>query len=127
MERKRWLTIFLHLADSGAAAVDFRKRLRLKTNVLSNHIKQLDRYRKELAALILEEKLLHEQRVKTQEDAARAAREVQRASSEIFGRNSTEGLDEGTERDGDRDADEDTSTGDNPQAMGTREDSDEDR
>ena len=55
MTRKQWLETFLHLADSGAAAIDYRKRLRLKTNVLGIHIAKLGSYREELAAIIKQE------------------------------------------------------------------------
>ena len=55
MTRKQWLELFISLADSGAPALDYRKRLRLKTNVLGGHIANLGKYREELAALVAKE------------------------------------------------------------------------
>ena len=55
MIRKRWLEIFIDLAVSGAPALEYRKQLRLKTNVLGPHIKRLGKYQEELAALKVSE------------------------------------------------------------------------
>lgn len=69
MTRKQWLETFIHLAVSGASALEYRKRLRLKTNVLRAHVKSLGSYQEELAAILAEElataKALKLQRVKT--------------------------------------------------------------
>jgi len=48
MNRKQWLETFIELADSGAPALQYRRKLGLKTNVLGTHVKQLGLYRDEL-------------------------------------------------------------------------------
>lgn len=115
MTRKQWLKTFLHLADSGAAAVDYRKKLRIKTNVLGKHINKLGEYRKELTDIIAEEERIERRRWKKQQQLLRGVGNENvggesgagKITSEIRGRTTAT-----PQR--------------NPEAMGPREDNSED-
>lgn len=52
MERKIWLQVFIGLADSNAPVIEYRRKLRLKSNALATHIKKLTAYRHELQAIL---------------------------------------------------------------------------
>ena len=75
--RKQWLETFIKLAVSGAAALEYRKQLKLKTNVLGPHIKRLGKYQEELAEIKAKESAVAAE-TKRQADMARvrAARRV---------------------------------------------------
>ena len=51
MQRKEWLETFLKLVHGGAATIEYRKRLRLKTPDVAKHIKRIGDYQRELDLL----------------------------------------------------------------------------
>lgn len=105
MTRKQWLEIFIHLADTGAPALEYRKRLRLKTNALRQHINKLGKYRAELNDILQKEK----------DDERRRLREEARKREEAEKRRRAKFKLESDRRDDD-----------NGEAMGTRENFSED-
>jgi hypothetical protein len=120
MDRKLWLETFIKLAVSGAPAIEYRKKLRIKVPQLGVHVKRLSAYMEELDALKAKE--VENERLKKRQEAAAKARAglaKRRAnrpgSSSVPGRsNSSVGGSTAA-----------TSSPD-PEAMGTREDSVED-
>jgi len=88
MDRKTWLKTFVGLAVSNAAAIDYRKKLRLKLPAVAHHIKKLAEYREELEAI--EKKEVDDERLRKRQEAAAKARaklarrrEAKRISSTI--------------------------------------------
>lgn len=51
VNRQVWLSKFLSLVDSGAPAVDYRRRLGISIGKLHHHVAAIGSYRAELAAL----------------------------------------------------------------------------
>jgi len=51
MERKEWLKTFIDLADRNAKALEYRKALRIKAQLLPVHVRNLEAYRRELSDL----------------------------------------------------------------------------
>ena len=72
MDRKQWLKTFIELAVSGAPAIEYRKRLRIKIPQLGPHVKRLSVYMQELEAL--EAKEAENERLKKRQEAAAKAR-----------------------------------------------------
>lgn len=72
MTRKEWLEKFLELADSGAPTVAYRKHLRIMLNDLPPHIKNIGKYRKELAELREQERKRTEELRKKDEEKKRS-------------------------------------------------------
>jgi hypothetical protein len=118
MTRRFWLTTFLKLVDTGAAAIEYRKQLRIKTNFLGPHIKKIDVYRKELAELVAVEKKNAEE----QQRKAKAAADAEAARKAHVARR----LDEARARERARNAAKDADTRSDPETLGTREDTSED-
>ena len=50
-KRQQWLSSFLLLVDSGAPAVDYRRRLGISIGKLHHHVAAIGSYREELASL----------------------------------------------------------------------------
>ena len=55
MQRKEWLETFLKLVHGGAATIEYRKRLRLKTPDVAKHIKRIGDYQRELDKILADE------------------------------------------------------------------------
>ena len=89
MTRREWLEKFIGLCDSNAPTLDFRRHCRVKAQHLPRHIRVLDKYRRELAALqaIEDEQKrqdgIREARLKSLEEArrVRAEQAAERLSS----------------------------------------------
>jgi len=50
-KRQQWVSTFLTLVDTGAPAVDYRRRLGISIGKLHHHVGAIGSYREELAAL----------------------------------------------------------------------------
>jgi len=50
-KRQQWISQFLTLVDTGAPAVDYRRRLGISIGKLHHHVAAIGSYREELAAL----------------------------------------------------------------------------
>jgi len=87
--RKQWLETFIGLADKGAAAIEYRKRLRIKSAPLQVLIKKLTKFRHELNEIVEQEEAVKKKeiaranRLKAAEAARRKRREeLERRSSD---------------------------------------------
>lgn len=86
MEKRKWLETFIELADSGAPAIEYRKRLRIKVPQLKKHVNKLGEYRKELNDILEEERVKksrEEDLRKSRETRFRAAKKREKESKKL--------------------------------------------
>lgn len=127
MERKEWLETFLWLADNNRPAIEYRKRLGVKHNKLPVIIKKIPAFRKELADILAAEqaekdraelvKKLKEERKKLKDEQKKSSAARRKAVKSQRSRTLLKHADSEETRG--------STSGDNTEAVGTREDNPE--